>query len=91
MTKAELIKEFKEKAGLASIAEADKAYASLFSILKNELKNGGQVAISGFGTFKVSSRAARKGRNPQTGKEIDIPASKAVKFAISKPFKDELN
>jgi DNA-binding protein HU-beta len=90
MTKAELVKALKEQANLATLAQAEAAYDSLFAIIGATLKKGDAVAISGFGSFKVVERAARKGRNPQTGKEIQIPASKAVKFTAGKGLKDSL-
>lgn len=90
MTKAELIKQLKEEAGLASLAQAENAYETLFSLLGNALKNGDNVAISGFGSFKPVKRAARKGRNPRSGEEIQIPASTVVKFTPSKSLKESL-
>ena len=90
MTKAELVAALKDKAGFAAKAQAEAAYDSLFALLADTLKKGGSVAISGFGSFKVVQRAARKGRNPQTGKEIQIPASKAVKFTPGKALKESL-
>jgi DNA-binding protein HU-beta len=78
MTKAELVKTLKEQAHLASNAQAEAAYDGLFAILAETLKKGDSVAISGFGGFKVVERKARKGRNPRTGEEIKIPASKAA-------------
>ncbi|HBC56557.1 MAG TPA: DNA-binding protein HU, partial [Gammaproteobacteria bacterium] len=59
-----------------SKADAAKALDAFISTISDVLKSGEQVAIAGFGTYKVSERAARKGRNPQTGAEIDIPAAK---------------
>lgn len=90
MTKAELVKNLKGKAGLATLAQAETAYDGLFAILAEALKKGDAVSISGFGSFKVVERAARKGRNPQTGEEIQIPASKAVKFTAGKALKESL-
>jgi len=90
MTKADLVKALKEKAGLATLAQAEAAYESLFGIIKATLKKGDTLAVSGFGTFKVADRKARKGRNPRTGKEINIPASKAVKFSPGKALKESL-
>jgi len=90
MTKAEMVKTLKEKAGLATLAQAEAAYGSLFDILKASLKNGEDVAITGFGSFKVMKRKARRGRNPRTGKEIQIPASKTVKFTMGKALKEIL-
>jgi DNA-binding protein HU-beta len=90
MTKAELVKTLKEQAHLASNAQAEAAYDSLFAILAESLKKGDAVALSGFGTFKVVERKARKGRNPRTGEEISIPPSKAVKFTPGKVLKADL-
>jgi DNA-binding protein HU-beta len=90
MTKAEIVKALKEQAGLATLAQAEAAYENLFSILSATLKSGDNVSISGFGSFKVVDRKARTGRNPQTGKEIPIPASRAVKFTPGKALKESL-
>ncbi len=90
MNKAELIKKLKEDAGLATLAQAEAAYETLFANIAGALKNGDTVAISGFGSFKTVKRAARKGRNPQTGAEILIAASTAVKFSPAKALKESL-
>jgi DNA-binding protein HU-beta len=90
MTKAELVKTLKEKTSLSTLAQAEAAYDGLFALLAETLKKGDPVAISGFGSFKVVERKARKGRNPRTGKEISIPASKAVKFTPGKTLKADL-
>ena len=90
MTKAEFVKTLKEKAGLATLAQAETAYNGLFSIIRETLAKGGGVVVSGFGSFKVVQRKAKKGRNPRTGKEIQIPASKAVKFTAGKALKESV-
>ena len=90
MTKAEFVKTLKGQAGLATLAQAEAAYEKLFAIIGAALKKGDTVSIAGFGGFKVVNRKARKGRNPRTGKEIQIPASKAVKFTTGKAFKESL-
>ena len=90
MTKAEFVKVLKEKAGLATLAQAEAAYDGLFGIIKATLKKGDDVSITGFGSFKVVKRKARKGRNPRTGKELKIPAKKAVKFTPGKALKENL-
>jgi len=90
MTKAEFIKTVKIEAALASLTQAEAALNSVFAILAHRLKRGDAVAISGFGSFKVVERKARKGRNPRTGKEIQIPASKSVKFTPGKALKEGL-
>ena len=79
MNKAELIDAMAASAGLSK-ADAKKALDSFVGAVTNALKDGDRVALVGFGSFSVSTRAARKGRNPQTGKEISIPAKKVVKF-----------
>jgi DNA-binding protein HU-beta len=90
MTKAELVKILKEKTSLATLAQAEAACDGLFTLLAETLKKGDSVAITGFGSFKVVERKARKGRNPRTGEEIKIPASKAVKFTPGKSLKESL-
>jgi DNA-binding protein HU-beta len=90
MTKAEMVKALKEQAGLATQAQADAAYASFFTLIGTALKKGDTVSITGFGSFKVTERKARKGRNPRTGQEITIPASKGIKFTPSKTLKESV-
>jgi len=90
MSKAEVVKKLKEQAGLSTLAQAEAAYDKLFAIFGATLKKGDAVSIAGFGSFKVVERKARKGRNPRTGQEIQIPASKAVKFTPSKTLKETL-
>jgi DNA-binding protein HU-beta len=90
MTKAEFVKTLKEQAGLSTLAQAEAAYEKLFAIIGATLKKGDDVAITGFGSFKVVNRKARKGRNPRTGKELKIPARKAVKFTAGKALKESL-
>jgi DNA-binding protein HU-beta len=79
MNKAELIEAMASDAGLSK-ADAKKALDAFVNTTTKALKKGDRVALVGFGSFSVSSRAARKGRNPQTGKEINIKAKKVVKF-----------
>lgn len=79
MNKAELIDSMAEGANLSK-ADAKRALDSFLNSTSKSLKKGDKVALVGFGTFSVSKRAARKGRNPQTGKEIDIAAKNVVKF-----------
>ena len=90
MTKAEFVKALKEKAGLATLAQAEAAYENLFGIISEALKKGDAVSITGFGSFKVVQRKARKGRNPRTGKEMQLPASKTAKFTPGKALKESL-
>jgi DNA-binding protein HU-beta len=79
MNKAELIDAIASGAGLTK-ADAKKALDAFIGATTKALKKGDRVALVGFGSFSVSKREARKGRNPQTGKEITIPAKKVVKF-----------
>jgi DNA-binding protein HU-beta len=90
MTKAELVKSLKDRAKLATNAQAEAAHDALIAVLGDALEKGEAVTLTGFGSFKVVDRAARTGRNPRTGKEIKIPASKAVKFTASKTLKDAI-
>lgn len=79
MNKAELIDAIASGSGLTK-ADAKKALDAFIGATTDALKAGDRVALVGFGSFSVSEREARKGRNPQTGKEITIPAKKVVKF-----------
>ncbi|MDD4144235.1 MAG: HU family DNA-binding protein [Prolixibacteraceae bacterium] len=79
MNKAQLIDAMAAGSGLTK-ADAKKALNAFLSTTTNALKGGDRVAMIGFGTFSVSKRSSRTGRNPQTGKEIKIPAKKVVKF-----------
>jgi DNA-binding protein HU-beta len=79
MNKAELIDAIASKAEISKV-DAKKALDAFVDATATALKKGDRVALVGFGSFSVSSRAARKGRNPQTGKEIKIAAKKVVKF-----------
>ncbi len=89
MNKKELIEKMSDKAGLTK-TDAEKALKAFEDSVVDALKNGDKVTIVGFGTFSVSERKARKGRNPQTGEEINIPAKKAPKFVPGKLFKDSV-
>jgi len=90
MTKSELIDAIAEKAGLSK-ADASKALSATLESVTDALKAGEKVALIGFGTFGVSLRAARTGKNPQTGEAIAIPASKAAKFKAGQKLKDAVN
>ena len=79
-----------EQAGI-SRKDAEKALKAFTDVVSDELKKGGKVQLVGFGTFEVSERAAREGRNPQTGKSMKIAASKAPKFKAGKALKDLVN
>ena len=90
MNKAELIATVAEKTG-ASKAQVEKVMGSLVETIIAEVKAGNDISLTGLGTFSLAERAARKGRNPQTGEPIDIPESKSMKFKAGKPVKDALN
>lgn len=88
MTKAELVQKIYAKSGLATKTQAEAALDALVDTLTEAMKAGDSVTFTGFGSFKVTERAARKGRNPRTGMEINIPAGKAVKFTPGKALKE---
>ena len=90
MTKAELVQKMHAKSGLATKVQTEAALDALVAILNESMKKGEAVSLTGFGSFKVVARAARKGRNPRTGKEIAIKASKAVKFTPSKALEESV-
>ena len=87
MTKIELVEKMANDSG-ASKAVAEKALKSFIDAVTKTLKKGDKVALVGFGTFSISKRKARKGRNPQTGAIIKIAARKAPKFTAGKALKD---
>ena len=90
MNKAQLISTLASTTNLTR-RDADVAVNSIFNLIIEQLRQGDKVQIVGFGVFEAKSRPARKGHNPMTGKEIDIPASKAPSFKAGKAFKDALN
>ena len=90
MNKVELVAAIAEKSELSK-KDAEKALKAFTEVVTEELKAGGKVQLVGFGTFEVSERAAREGRNPQTGETMQIAASKSPKFKAGKALKDSLN
>lgn len=90
MNKTELIAAMAEQAGLSK-KDAEKALKAFTDVVSSELKKGEKIQLVGFGTFEVAKRAAREGRNPQSGKPMKIAASKAPKFKPGKALKDALN
>ena len=90
MNKSELIAAMSEKAELSK-KDAEKALKAFTDVVTEELQKGEKIQLVGFGTFEVSERAARTGRNPQSGAEMVIPASKAPKFKAGKALKDMIN
>ena len=87
MNKAELVSAMADKANLSK-KDAETALKAFTDVVAEELKKGEKIQL---GTFEVSERAERTGRNPQTGKEMTIPASKAPKFKAGKALKDMIN
>ena len=90
MTKSELVSRVAESTGMTKTA-VEKAYNAIFEAMAADLADGGQVAVPGFGTFEVKEQAARTGRNPRTGEEILIAASKRVAFKMGKALKEAVN
>ena len=90
MNKAELVAAMAERAELSK-KDAEAALAAFTNVVAEELKKGEKIQLVGFGTFEVSERAERTGRNPQSGAEMVIPASKAPKFKAGKALKDSIN
>jgi DNA-binding protein HU-beta len=90
LNKNDLIAKVSESSDLSK-ADAGKAVDAVFDSITGALSSGDEVRLVGFGTFAVAQRAATKGRNPRTGEEIDIPASKQPKFKAGKGLKDAVN
>ncbi|MCI8293160.1 MAG: HU family DNA-binding protein [Hespellia sp.] len=90
MNKTELVAAIAEKADLSK-KDSEKALKALVDVITAQLKNDQKVQLVGFGTFEVSKRAAREGRNPQTGATMKIAACKAPKFKAGKALKDAVN
>ena len=90
MNKKEYIKLVADKLGKTQ-KDVEEVLIVMLETIEETLLKGESVKLAGFGTFEVSERAARKGRNPQTSEEILIPASKSAKFKPAKPLKDLLN
>ena len=90
MNKTELVAAIAEKAGLSK-KDAEGAVKAFTDTVAEQLKAGEKIQLVGFGTFEVAERAARTGKNPQTGEAIKIPASKAPKFKAGKALKDVVN
>ena len=90
MNKVELVEAMAKKADISK-KDAEAALKAFVSTVEGELKKGNKVQLVGFGTFEVVERAAREGRNPQSGEVMKIPASKAPKFKAGKALKDAVN
>ncbi len=90
MNKTELVAAIAEQAEISK-KDAEKALKAFTDVVAEELKKGEKIQLVGFGTFEVSERAAREGRNPQTGESMTIAASKTPKFKAGKALKDSIN
>ena len=90
MNKTELVAAIAEKTQLTK-KDSEMALKAFINVVSEELKKGEKIQLVGFGTFEVSDRAARTGKNPQTGNPIDIAASKAPKFKAGKALKETVN
>ena len=90
MNKAELVAAVAEKAELSK-KDSEKVLKAFVDVVTDELIKGEKVQLVGFGTFEVSERSAREGRNPHTGETMKIAASKAPKFKAGKALKDSIN
>ena len=90
MNKTELVAAIADQAGLSK-KDSEAALKAFISVVTEEMKKGEKVQLVGFGTFEVVDRAARTGKNPQTGKAINIAACKAPKFKAGKALKEVVN
>ncbi len=90
MNRVELVAAMADKAGLAK-KDAEKALKAFTDVVAEELKKGEKIQLVGFGTFEVSERGAREGRNPRSGETMTIAACKAPKFKAGKALKDAIN
>lgn len=90
MNRTEFVAAIAENAEISK-KDAEKAVKAFIDVVAEELKKGEKVQLVGFGTFEVSERAAREGRNPQTGETMEIKASKTPKFKAGKALKDMMN
>lgn len=90
MNKSELVAAMAEKTELSK-KDAEKALKALVDVVTEELTKGEKIQLVGFGTFDIAERAAREGRNPQTGAAMKIPSSKAPRFKAGKALKDAVN
>jgi DNA-binding protein HU-beta len=89
MGKKEITARMAKEAGI-TLHQAQCAFTSLLDGIREDLKKGNKVNFSGFGSFEIKIREARKGRNPKTGASIDIPVKKRIKFNPSRQFKNSL-
>ena len=90
MKKSEIMEAIASTTGLSK-SDVEKVFSATFDLFKDELVKGNKVSVAGFGVFKISERAARDGRNPQTGETIHIAASKNVGFKAGTALKEAVN
>lgn len=90
MNKTDLIEQMSQQIGMTKV-DAGRAVDALTAIITDQLKQGEDVTLMGFGTFQTKARAARTGRNPQSGQVIQIPAANVPSFKAGKALKDALN
>lgn len=90
MNKTDLIEQMSQQLGMTKV-DAGRAVDALTAIITDQLKQGEDVTLMGFGTFQTKARAARTGRNPQSGQVIQIPAANVPSFKAGKALKDALN
>ncbi len=90
MNKSQLAEAAADRAGISK-GDASKALDAVLDTIQSALQDGEKVSLTGFGTFEVRDRAARTARNPQTGEEMQVAASKAPAFKAGKGFKDAIN
>lgn len=90
MNKTELVNAIAEEAGLSK-KDAEAAVKAFVEVVSDELQNKGKVQLIGFGTFETAERAARTGKNPQTGEKLKIKAATVPKFKAGKALKDKVN
>jgi DNA-binding protein HU-beta len=90
VNKAQLVAEMAERSGLTK-GDSETALQAFLEVIQENVAEGKKVSLVGFGAFTLKERSARKGRNPQTGEELDIPASKSPGFTAGKAWKDKVN
>ena len=91
MNKTQFVEKMHEKSGLSTMKDTEKAYKAFIETVVEALREGDKISLVGFGTFDIGERAAREGRNPQTGESIQIAASRSPRFKAGKAFKDAVN
>ena len=90
MKKSDFVAAMATHAGMSK-KDTEKCLTAILEVVTEDLSKGGKIQLVGFGTWDVAERAAREGRNPQTGKTMTIPASKAVRFKVGKALKDAVS